>query len=306
MVAGGRSEAAQGQLEGLQHIDGSLQKVLDRFGKTVAEREKQERKTSQKAEIIQLPLWPEATRGVPNSFLRGALFAAVQGNKRKAMQREILASQDGITIRFTGIQLDQSDLDVWEQVLEFAKHHPLGTRCEFRAKTFLKALGRNTGKSDREWLKDSAARLAGGAAEITHGRHTYAGSFLDFYRDEATERYVIFPNQRIKALYEAGYTQIDWEQRKLLRRKPLALWLHGFLASHASPFPMKAETIMALSGSQNRSVRDFKRQLKAALEELKAIGAIIGYRFDGDLLHVERVPSPSQQRHLANQAKRHR
>jgi hypothetical protein len=35
------------------------------------------------ARVIQLPLWPEATRGTPNSFLRGALFAAIQGKERK-------------------------------------------------------------------------------------------------------------------------------------------------------------------------------------------------------------------------------
>ena len=30
------------------------------------------------AQVIQLPLWPEPKRGTPNSFIRSALFAAIQ------------------------------------------------------------------------------------------------------------------------------------------------------------------------------------------------------------------------------------
>jgi hypothetical protein len=35
--------------------------------------------TTLPAEVIQLPLWPDPVRGAPNSFLRSALFAAIQG-----------------------------------------------------------------------------------------------------------------------------------------------------------------------------------------------------------------------------------
>ena len=72
------------------------------------------------AKVIQLPLWPEPKRGAPNAVLRGALFAAVHKDRRY-MDRELLAAQDGIKVRFTGKQLDQSDLDVWEQVLHLAR-----------------------------------------------------------------------------------------------------------------------------------------------------------------------------------------
>lgn len=284
----------------MEKMGSALQRQLENFcnlTKTAA---------PQKAEVIHLPVWKEQQRGTPNAALRSALFAAIQGKNRKAMQREVLASQNGVTIRFTGIQLDQSDLDVWEQALEFAKHEPLGAKCDFKAKAFLKALGRNTGKSDRESLKNAAARLAGCCVEITHGRYTYGGSLLEFYRDEVTDRYVLVFNPKLKDLYNAGYTHIDWQQRRLLQRKPLALWLHGFLASHAEPYPLKVESLMKWSGSQTQEKRYFKKNLKAALEELLAVGAVVSYRFAGDLLYVERVPSPSQQRHLARKTKAHR
>ena len=33
-------------------------------------------------QVIQLPLWPEPKRGTPNSFIRSALFAAIQSKDR--------------------------------------------------------------------------------------------------------------------------------------------------------------------------------------------------------------------------------
>ena len=60
------------------------------------------------AKIYQLPLWPEPVRGAPNSFLRSALFAAIQGKTRKRVKKQFLASIHNVTVRYTGEQLDQS------------------------------------------------------------------------------------------------------------------------------------------------------------------------------------------------------
>lgn len=249
-------------------------------------------------EIIQLPLWPEPARGVPNSALRGALFAAIQGKDRRALKGELLAIQQGMEVRFTGWQLDQSDLDVWEQALHLARRYPLGTRCDFTARGFLKALGRRTGKSDHEWLKDVFRRLGGCFVEITHNRKTYGGSLLELYRDEDTGRYRLEINPKLKALYDAGFTQIDWQQRKHLGRKPLALWLHGYYASHADPYPVSVEKLRQWSGSRTKTLFHFTANLKRALGDLKAVGAIQDYQIKDGLVSVDRTPSRSQQKHL--------
>jgi len=259
-----------------------------------------------KSQVVQLPLWPDPVRGIPNPIMRSSLFAAIQGNQRRVMQREILEVQQGTEIRFTGIQLDQSDLDVWEQTLHLARLQPLGTRCHFVAHSFLKALGRRTGKSDHEWLKDSIARLAACCVEVKYGRFTYGGSLLEFYRDDETGRYCLEINQKMQALYDAGYTMTDWEQRTALRGKPLALWLHSYFATHAEPFPVKVETLHRLSGSVNKEMRSFKQKLKTALADVQAVGAIEGYVIDGELVSIERTPSPSQQRHLIHKVTRNR
>ena len=255
------------------------------------------------SKVYHLPLWPESARGIPNPVLRGALFAAVQGKNRAVFQRELLACQKGLQIRFTGIQLDQSDLDVWEQALHLARLHPLGTRCEFSVYGFLKALGRKTGKSEHEWLKNSFARLMGCGVELTNQqeRKTYGGSLLEFMRDDDSGRYVVIFNPKILTFYEGGWTAIDWRDRQLLRGKPLALGLHGYLATHAKPYPIKIETIRSFSGSSNKEIRGFKRKLIAALNELKKIQFIMGFDFEGDTVIINKPPTPSQQRYLISQ-----
>ena len=276
--------------------DNAFQQRIANLGKHASAR-------ARDSKVYQLPLWPEPTRGIPNPVLRGALFAAVQGKNRAVFQRELLACQKGLQIRFTGIQLDQSDLDVWEQALHLARLHPLGTRCEFSVYGFLKALGRKTGKSEHEWLKNSFARLMGCGVELTNQqeRKTYGGSLLEFMRDDDSGRYVVIFNPKILTFYEGGWTAIDWQDRQLLRGKPLALWLHGYLATHAKPYPIKIETIRSFSGSSNKEIRGFKRKLIAALNELKKIEFIMGFDFEGDNIIINKPPTPSQQRYLINQ-----
>ena len=264
--------------------------------------QRQHRRKSAPAKVIQLPLWPEPKRGAPNAVLRSALFAAVQGKGRIAMHRqELIATQDGVTIRYTGDQLDQADLDVWEAVLHIARLQGLGTELHFTAHAFLKALGRQTGKSGHDWLSSAFARLGATWVEISDGRRTYLGSLIERgVRDEGTGRYVLEINPQLARFFSpTRWTQIDWTQRQRLRGKPLALWLHGFYASHAEPHPLTVAYLHKLSGSQTKRLRRFKESLTQALRDLQAVGAIRGFEIRNNLVHVQTVPSKSQQKHLA-------
>lgn len=289
------------------NLDRETRRALARLGASLAAKEATEPEPmkEKKGELVQLPLWAEATRGTPNSFLRGALFAAIQGKEREYLKGELLASRDGMKIRFTGMQLDQSDLDVWEQAAELARSHPLGNVCHFHIHAFLKALGRDTGKAQHEWLKDAFRRLMSSGVEITHGRYTYGGSLLEFTRDDMADVYVLQLNPKILSLYKAGWSAIDWETRQKLRRKPLALWLHGYLSSDAENFDTKVETIHRLSGSKNSCLRDFKRKLGVALADLEAategsMGGTVG----GELVQFKRLPTASQGRHLSKRGRK--
>lgn len=218
------------------------------------------------------------------------------------MKRELLATVEGVEIRFTGWQLDQSDMDVWETVVHLSRSLAVGERVEFAANAILSALGRGNGKSQHEWLKETVARLYSGGVEITVGRHTYFGTLLKGARDEVTGRYVVELESKLLTMYQAGWTQVEWSQRCTLRRKPLALWLHGWYCTHAKPYPIKVETLRKLSGSRNSQLASFRRQVVKALEDIQSVGAIKAWELRDNLVCVTRTPTPTQKKHLAKKA----
>ena len=249
---------------------------------------------------VQLPLWAEVCRGVPNSVLRSALFGVVRRGPRSFQQRVQKASVEGIRIIHTGPQLDQADLDVWEQALQLARTGGLGCRIQFTASKFLKSIGRGNGKSQHEWLKGAFARLAASVVEIKDAHRAYFGPILHHGgRDDQTGRYVIEMNPKIVELYGLdGWSSVEFGQRMALKKRPLAQWLHGYYSSHAKPFPVKVETLQRLCGSQNAAIKGFKQELKSALERLEEV---THWRWEidaSDLVHLSKVPTVSQARYL--------
>jgi hypothetical protein len=262
------------------------------------------------AKVIQLPLWPEPVRAVPNDILRSALFAAIQGKTRRYLKKEVLASVEGVTVSFTGGQLDQSDLDVWEQAVHLARTDPLGNKCYFRGNSFLKSIGRGNGKAQYEWLNDAINRLVACAVEIRTGSRVFTGSLLSSCcRDEKTGVYELTLDPKTVKLYTVNnWSSVEWEQRQALMGKPLALWLHGFYSSHAKPLPYKVETLRKLSGGNTKDLKQFRRLLGFALESMKTVGAIVAWSIDTatDLVTVDRgaALTDSQRRHLAKPTRR--
>jgi hypothetical protein len=243
------------------------------------------------AQVIQLPLWPEPKRGTPNSFIRSALFAAIQSKDRVFLKEATLASQKGITVKFTGEQLNQEDLSVWETFAHLARQHPLGHLSEFTAHGLLKSLGMHTGLSQHKQLHSTIIRLTACAVEITHEGKTYFGPLVKSgLKDELTSHYRIELNRELIRLFgENQWTALDWQQRQGLRGKHLAQALHAFYSSHRQPFPIKLDTLRSYVGSKNFQKAGFKVKLRAALDELVKIGFLGDYAIDGDIVSVDRT-----------------
>ncbi|MFN9503386.1 MAG: plasmid replication initiator TrfA [Rubrivivax sp.] len=260
-----------------------METTLKRMRSKIAEREK--------TAVIQLPLWPEPKRGAPNSFIRSALFAAIQSKDRQYLKETVLASQDGITIRYTGEQLNQTDLDVWETIVHLAREQPLGTFCNFTAHSLLKALGLPTGNSQHKQLHSTIIRLTACAVEVVHDGHTYFGPLIKSgAKDDLTRHYGVELNKGIIRLFgDNQWTALDWQQRQALRKHPLAQALHAFYSSHRHPFALRLETLQAYTGSRNKQIASFKRQAKAALQELVEVGFLHSFEIVGGLVHVRRA-----------------
>lgn len=259
----------------------NLQSKLDKLQKKVEERSL--------SKELRLPNWPEERRGTPNSFLRSALFSAIQSKDRVFLDGVILASQQGITVRFTGKQLNQEDLTLWETLVHLAKDEPLGNVCEFTAYDILKTMGAGDSGKERDLLHKGIIRLTGGVVEISiNGSRVYFSSLIDSgVKDEATGHYTIQLSRSLIKLYKQT-TWLDWEQRAKLRRKPLAQALHGYYSSHKIPYPVKIETLHKLSGSKNKRLSDFKQKVSAALDELVKIDFLKNYVIEEETVKVER------------------
>ncbi len=273
----------------MQKIDTALNKTLERLSARAKERRENK--------MVQLPLWPEAKRGTPNSFLRSSIFSAIQSKNRYFTKKEVLYSQEGITVKYTGERLNQEDLTLWETLIHLTGQIPLGNECIFTAHGILKAMRLAIGGDQYERLHDGITRLTGGVVDITHEGKTYFGTLIDGGRkDEVNRVYSLRLNRDLICLYgDTQYTAIDWDQRLELRRQPLTQFLHGYYSSHRHPYPVKIETLRQLSGSQNRHVAGFKRQAKSALDALVAIGFLLSYKIDGNLVSVERNNQSSLQ-----------
>ena len=245
----------------------------------------------------QLPVWPDDVRGTANSFLRSALFSAIQSPKRLALkERTLIGSQLDMSIYFTGWQFDQGDLDVLEEVIQRARFSPLGSDCFFSVNDFLKSIARTSSTASYHFLENSIARLTAGAVEIKVGNKAFVGSFIDTaYRDEDTGQYCLKLNPGLLELYRSGYTGINWSIRKKLIKKPLSQWLFGYYSSHADKVhPVKVETLHFLCGSNNQNLRSFREKIKAALTDLVSLGVLVSWVINDDKVSVEKIAKESK------------
>jgi hypothetical protein len=262
--------------------------------------------------VVTLPLWPESVRAVPNGFLRSALFGAIRKGRRRYLKAEQLAALDGIEIRYTGERLDQGDLDVWEGVLHAVRLQELGSQCRVTSYALLKLMGKTDTGKNRATLHERITRLRANAVEVRQGRYCYIGGLIaGAAKDEETQEWVIELDTKLRPLFAADqFTQVEWAVRHALNGQPLAQWLHGFYASHAKPFPIKVETLLNLSGSENANPRSawqtLRKALDAVVEASAANGQPFSYDIRGDLVHVEKSPSGAQRRHLAKKTKQPR
>jgi len=245
----------------------------------------------QSTKITKLPFWADVKRGTPNSFLRSALFSAIQSKDRVWLKREILFSQQGIVIKFTGQQLNQEDLTLWEALVHFYREQPLGDEIEFTAYRILKLLDFCTGGIDRQRLDDGIIRLIACAVEIEYNGRKFAGSLVtNCIQNEVTKTYTLtFDKKLIQLFGEDTWTAIDWQQRLELRCKPLAQALHAYYSSHKTPYPVTLEFLQQLTGSRNTQPAGFKRHVCAALDVLVAIGFLQNYSVVDGLVNVRRM-----------------
>lgn len=296
------------------NIDGSLANSLASLGagliaRNALEQAKppsppaapQELKT---ADVIQLCFWGEDYRAAPNAVFRSALFPALRGNdkeNRRFLKNEDIFCVAGLKIFFTGEQFDQSDLDVYLEILKMAQPFPLGTPVKFSAYSLLKALGLPVGGINHAHLHEVLLRLCGGVMDITDHGTRYFGQLLHGgIRDEITMNYTIKVNPDFAVLFGFGmYSKIDLNIRRALGRNATAKALHAYYSTHINPAAHNIETLANIAGIRGKNK---KATILKAHEAMKEVGFMNGYEVKGDSLTAQINHTPSQQRAIIKKA----
>ncbi len=248
------------------------------------------------AEIIQLPVWPETTRGLPNVLARSALFNARRPNTPREMVKKLpISSVADVSIRYTGEELRQDDETVLLQLIHLTQHQPFGEDIQFTAYSFLKLIKWPNNGHYHHKLHTIIDRLNATGITISMKGCVYGGSlvsnfvYLDEITHEKRKEWLVCLDPKIINLFQSsGYCRITWVQRAALK-KPLAQWLQAYYATHKKPYPVKIETIRDLSGSKTLALKSFRETLKKALDELVKVDFLTSYLIDEQgLVHVKR------------------
>lgn len=246
---------------------------------------------------LELPLWPEDKRGLPNSLARGALFTAAKDNNREYFKGMKVLTLANVDIVYKGEELRQDDMSVLLTILHLARQRPLtkDDPVQFTAYSFLKEVGWTINGQEYKHLQECFDRLVANQVKVLAdgGKAGYAGSLIQSFewRDsegKSLSRWKVWFDPKIAGLFtQDSYTLMEWAERKKIgQRSPLALWLHSFLSTHREPIPISVAKYRELSGAKEKSLAGFRLRLKAALQRLKDAGMLYDFEIRNDLVYV--------------------
>ncbi len=277
----------------------STSAALARLRKSISGRKQASESTSERFE---LPTWPSDKRGVPNIVLRSALFSA--SRKKRMLARADIAAQRPYDVRYTGPVLTQADLDVWVSLLHLNRGKPLGQRIHLTAYMLLQIQDKSDTGPNRANLYKSLTKLESSIVEICPP-YAFTGALVDsFSRNESSSELVFSLSPNLAPLFGGSeFTRVDWNIRRSLANKPLSQWLHGYIASHAAPYPMTFRAILQMAGSTDQCAASAVQNLHRAMQSLAVTCARhqqpISFSMCEGKLHIRKTPSGSQRRHLA-------
>lgn len=250
-------------------------------------------RSTQAVEKGYLPfIWGDATRALPNSYVRSGLFTVNrygEDTERPRRERALIASQKNISMYVTGEETNVFDRDVLMQLLQYQRKHPVGQRFSFSARQVLDDMGkpingRNVATLIRsiERLHETHVRL-----EQLDPRGGRFGTFTlvsEFYRDESEgsgqQNWVISFNETVADLLGRDeQTRLIWGQSQMLKGL-LAKWLHGYYASHANPHPVTTSFLHKLTCSNIAELKHFRPRVKEALDELVGAKFLASWSYD--------------------------
>lgn len=240
-----------------------------------------------------LPGMYEFMRAMPNQVARSSLYAPIARGRRKFHQETALVTRADAVMSYTGEQLDEADADLSLQLLYEAQPYPLGQPVMLNRAALLEAMGRNTGKTQYEWLHRRMKALTAatlfieakrpdGATKYKIGDTKVFHILADFEYRETTEVYTFTLDPRWRSLFgNREFALIDWDKRlQIGRGQDMAKTLQRLVATSADVVQRYALDWLKAKMQYTGRLRDFKDALNRAVHELERLEIVASGRIE--------------------------
>lgn len=246
--------------------------------------------------LLQLEIWPDDMREMPNDYARSALFTVRNKTEPRASMQGTLVFhvEKAVKITFTGIELRADDDElVWQQILDYAKRFPLGEPVEFNLHELCRDLNWSVNGRNYDKARQSISRLKANEVRVENERlgRGVAISLIreyEFHGDGAKgTRYRIWIHPNLILLFAGNTsTRIAWQRYRDLT--PIARRLYDYVASHKQPFPLRLDTFLKLCASSCSTLRKWRAMTRAACAELVEAQLVVRAWVQDDCVHFER------------------
>ena len=239
-----------------------------------------------------LPGSDSLMRAMPNHIARSSLFAPIALGKKTMHKGTVMISRSDAEIRFWGEQLDESQADVWMQIMYLAGKKPLGEPVIINRAELLRSMGRDTGNSQYKWLMSSMEALTfamlvidvrtKGKSKLTIGK-TKAFHFINsFDYDDEVGAYILRIDPRWIRMYEnSEYALIDWEKRMKIRRaQDMAKAIQRLVATSKDTTQRYQIVWLKQKLEYGGRIDAFKTALLRAMNELERVGIVSNSRIE--------------------------
>ena len=275
-----------------QPIPQKLEKFLEDARRKAAQQSPRERIARQ----LHIPGLGELMRAMPNHIARSSLYAPIARGKRKFHHDTLLAARCDAVMTYTGEQLDEADADLTFQLIFEARSCVLGQPVTLNRASLLRAIGRNTGKSDYEWLhrRMKAMTVATLFVETTKYRigHTEAFHIIQrFCFDDDVGNYTFSLDPRWVELFgNREYALLDWNKRLAIKRgQNMAKALQRLVATSSDKIQHHSLKCLKDKFHYASPMHKFKESMKAAMSELERVEIIANARFGLSTKRQEQV-----------------
>ncbi len=234
-----------------------------------------------------LPGLEPTMRAMPNHIARSSLFAPLSKTRQRQFLNDYpLVSRSDVKIKFTGVQLDESQADVWMQLMHVASASPLGQPFNVHSASILEAMGRQVGGAEYRWLRRAMEALYKATLIIDVVNKYRIGDgdsngdgirMIDRFRyDASRKQYTLVIDPRWVAMYSnQEFARIDWEKRLAIKRgQDMAKTLQRLVATSADKVQRYGLDWLKDKLQYTSPLRKFRVALRAALAELERVEVI--------------------------------